>query len=174
MIAQRIENLDICSECGGACCENMPGAAFPEDFGITPRMPRIQIQQIIQDRLSSGKWQIDLYDLKPIDRDFFGPHDAPAMFLRPAIRLPLGRVSYQCPPKSGCIFQSIRGCELSLQERPLGCSSLIPSPEGQMCKMPVDDMHRESAKAWFEYEEEILDAKMYALDTIRKRLSETS
>jgi hypothetical protein len=30
------EDLELCRACGGKCCHQMPGAAFPEDFEEGP------------------------------------------------------------------------------------------------------------------------------------------
>jgi Fe-S-cluster containining protein len=131
VVKNSYENKDLCRPCGGKCCKNLPGAAFPEDFGY----PDIKaMESNILNALMSGKWSIDWWE---------NSRTGPQYYLRPATVQSVGRVF---DPSYGgqCNFLTDEGCSI-FDNRPTGCRGLEPK-EGR-CIVRYGD--KEEAKdAW--------------------------
>jgi Fe-S-cluster containining protein len=107
------KNNVLCKKCGGECCKNMPGIAYPSDFDKP-------ISKSIRKALESGFWSIDWWEGDPRpDKDIMSR----CYYLRPARKEGQGKVF---DPSWGgeCIFLNKDGCKLSFNNRPKGCRFL--------------------------------------------------
>lgn len=126
------ENKELCSKCGGKCCKNMPGAAYPEDFGNDT--------QAIKKAIKSGKWAIDWWEGDPGDGK---PEEA--YFVRPAIK---GIKEIYHPAWGGeCVFLTKKGCSLHPEKRPKNCRLVEPAPDG-FCKTHKNVGKQDAALQW--------------------------
>jgi len=145
------DNPEICSECGGKCCKEYPGIAFPSDFDM-PNTEKLKAA------LESGKWAIDWWDGDPrgdgcdsLDR---------AYFIRPAT---IDRVGKLLDASWGgqCVFLSDSGCVIKSDERPLNCRMVEPRADGDCINHFRDNnnvfIKRASAIEWMPYTETILN-----------------
>lgn len=128
-------NEKICKECGGKCCQFLPGCAVPKD--IIKLYPECKsLECAVEKALLSGKWSIDWYEaLEPI------------YYLRPAIDykktysfgkekvvrtfanlVKTGKELIFDPAWGGsiCIFLTNKGCKLNKDYRPNQCKRLKP------------------------------------------------
>lgn len=134
---------DVCGPCGGACCKQMPGAAMPEDFGAPDRR---RMEQMLTDRLASGRWAIDWWEGDPrpgkndLDRGYF---------VRPATAARRGRI-FDPSWGGACTFHGPSGCEI-FADRPSGCRGLRPASDypGGCTVMHSDKV--DAAIAWIPY-----------------------
>lgn len=138
------ENKEICSKCGGACCQALPGINSPQDFNCS--------EKEILEALKSGKYALDYWD-----GEFENTGIYDAYFIRPAIQ---GKEGQLIDPSWGgfCTFWTPEdGCELSFKQRPLGCKSLLVNiikpghcTDGMFGK-------KEAVKAWLPYQEILIE-----------------
>lgn len=135
------ENKEICSTCGGHCCERLPGCLMPSDLGLVT-------EKKIRTLLASGNYCVDSWtgDVRP-GMDIWDD----SFFLRPAIR---GREFKPVDLSWGgcCTFLLTNGCKLLLQDRPAGCQQLEPK-RGQGTCVVHGAGKREAARAWAKWHE---------------------
>ncbi len=135
---------ELCSKCGGVCCDSMPGAAMPEDFGAPDEEKMIRR---VTAALRTGNWSIDSWDGDPRD----GVDElSEAYFVRPATTN--GRDQVRDDSWGGrCVFMSDTGCEI-FNRRPSGCRGLQPyrSFSGRDCKV-MHSGKADAAIAWIPY-----------------------
>lgn len=131
------ENKKVCTACGGHCCKQMPGCAYPEDFGSND----LEIEQNLIERLSTKKWAVD----------YWVQEEGQGYFLRPATE----KGEWPIDPSWGgrCNLLTDKGCPLSFENRPKGCRDLIPNlNDPGNCSYPEGGNGKESAKeAWKPY-----------------------
>lgn len=141
------ENKRICAKCGGKCCKDMPGAAFPEDFNFPEEKDKLIMA------LKNGNWCIDWWVGDPRENIPEENEVDRAYFVRPSI---VGYRGKLFDPTWGgrCIFLTSTGCALNLNERPLNCKMLKPK-RNKECK--VDEKYRErgAATEWLKYSNEL-------------------
>lgn len=122
-------NENMCSTCGGNCCQRLPGIMFPEDFETINK-------KIIMDLLNTGNYSIDCWE---------GEIENP-YWIRPATIKGKGKLI----DKSWggiCVFWSSTGCRFDKDLRPYGCRMLEPREYGEECKIH-NAGKLEAAKAW--------------------------
>jgi len=138
---QTFQRPEICSQCGGKCCKRLPGTAHPSDFGL-PSTRRLSAA------LRSGRWAIDWWEGDPReDRE----EVKRGYWIRPATKGKEGEL-YDGSLGGKCTFLTLRGCELSPEDRPLQCRLLEPRPGGHgNCKAHHGFTKREDALAWEPY-----------------------
>lgn len=142
------ENRDICAECGGTCCKQLPGAAMPADFGGADL-------GLLTEAFKSGKWAVDWWEGDPTDGDLDR-----AYWIRPAIR---GGHNLFDPSWGGtCIFHGDDGCALDLQDRPQECRELQPVPKPRDGCVATGITKKEAAIAWIEHFDVIEEAARIA------------
>ncbi len=145
------ENKEICSECGGECCDNMPGAAYPSDFDCDKNK--------IINALKSGKWAIDWWPR--------GIRKKAGYYLRPAVKGKEGTI--KDPSWGGkCTFLTKKGCTLKAIDRPRECRFLEPRPQKRDaygCKVHSNTGKYNAGVAWLKYNS--------FLETIEKKLGES-
>lgn len=114
-------NPKACKECGGKCCNGLPGGAAPEDFGTTKK----QIEANVRKALLSGEWQLDCWEgeaeFSP-GKTAHSPH-----FVRPKCldgRREDRVFSYTWG--GPCVFLTPKGCRLKPTKRPFECRMLVP------------------------------------------------
>lgn len=105
------ENKEICTDCGGRCCKNYPGATVPADFG--------EDRDSILAALSSGKYTLDYCDYVEGVR---------ALLVRPAIVGNEGML-LDFNNSGRCTFLTDVGCSLGYSQRPTVCRDLEPVAE---------------------------------------------
>lgn len=135
------DNPEICSKCGGQCCKGLPGAAFPEDFGLPDG-------SLLRWALETGRWCIDWWegDPRPGKDELHR-----AYFVRPATKGREG-VWFDASWGGECTFLTASGCSLLSENRPLNCRMLEPMGEGARCKCHLGDSPKERAAiAWLPY-----------------------
>lgn len=139
------ENKTICGECGGECCKHLPGACYPEDFGVPLDESRLAYA------LASGRYAIDWWegDPRPDSHDLDDERDR-TYFVRPATK---GREGTRFDGSWGgeCTFLGSEGCDLPEDARPLECKSLEPRIDGK-CVMHNSRGKQEAAILWLEFE----------------------
>jgi len=136
------ENTGICTTCGGKCCNEMPGACFPSDFGLPGDLTKLN------KALKSGKYTIDWWEGDPrSDKHEFNR----GYFVRPAIK---GKLGIRHDPSWGgvCCLLENNACILSPDERPLNCQKLEPVSNGS-CITHDDCDKQKAAIAWIPYYE---------------------
>lgn len=113
----------MCSQCGGRCCQRLPGNYHAADFGSTED----EVKANVLKALKTGRVCIDWYESMPEvklkdDHDGYEYH-GPGYFLRPAIKGSEGQLSD--PTWGGeCTFLGPNGCEHQFKDRPVDCRSL--------------------------------------------------
>lgn len=136
---------EVCGPCGGKCCLNAPGAAFPKDFGL----PRVKGR--LRAALASGRWAIDWWEGDPRDDVLYSDdgYVDRGYFVRPATA---DRVGQLHDPSWGgrCVFLDPDGCTLEPGDRPSGCRHLEPREGGQHCDKH-DHSKLDAAIAWLPY-----------------------
>jgi len=141
---------EFCTACGGACCRQMPGATFPEDWG-TP----LDVQGLLE-ALRGGRWAIDWWEGDP-RRDNPEVLLSRACYVRPATVEKIGRL-YDASWGGVCnFFTPGIGCQLPPNERPTECRYLEPADLDPVkgyhdCKDHGKDKGQ-AAIAWIPYED---------------------
>ena len=143
-----LENKNICSKCGGKCCKLMPGACYPEDFGLPNDHSKLNAT------LSCGKYAIDWWEGDARD-DF--EELLKTYFVRPATKNKEG-VLYDPSWGGPCIFLSDDGCTLDADERPLNCKKLEPK-ENEKCILHDGVSKQNAAIAWIPYQDKLKGRK---------------
>jgi hypothetical protein len=145
-------NPELCSKCGGRCCQNYPGAYFPEDFEILS-------VEVISGLLREGKASLDWWEGDPrphkceLDRGYF---------LRSSTLNSRGIFD---PTWGGvCIHWSTTGCLLAPKDRPSQCLLLVPSSEFENCIPSPEGGKDKTAIRWLPYEALLLEAAKRASD----------
>jgi len=137
-----VVNAKICRECGGCCCNLLPGACHPEDF-------KEPLLDSLVAAFKTGKFAIDWYE-----EDDFG------YYIRPATKQ--GELLRDPSWGGVCIFLNNDKCELAPGMRPHGCRNLIPTAGDRLCKREVDPhlSDKEAAAiAWRLFHEIIFEAE---------------
>lgn len=167
-----ITNPEICQECGGNCCQHMPGIAFPEDFGKS----RMQMLFYMVEALSTGFWAIDWWDGDPRwnGDDRFESDLDQAYFIRPATVHAKGRL-YDPSWGGVCVLWSQKyGCSLKPEKRPRQCRMLKPVPlemreRNDGCKTAEENDKRSAAIAWIQYHD-LIETAAWAAGIINESL----
>lgn len=136
----------LCSACGGKCCRDASGEAFPSDFA-----PDMEAALVAAFR--SGEWVIDWWEGDPRP----GVHEwGVSYYVRP--RTDRDRSGLYCPGWSGrCVFHTDTGCRLPYAKRPTSCRELIPG-ESDTCTMSEGAGKQAAAVAWLPYRNVLLRA----------------
>jgi len=139
-------NVEVCKECGGACCKKMPGAAYPEDFGGP-------LLENLVEAFESGNWAIDWWEGDPR-----GNKDEleKAYYIRPRTK----NSTRLFDPSFGgeCIFLNKRGCKLLPGGRPKSCRMLEPNLGGKDCIHHNGAGKRKATIAWLPFTMVVLKA----------------
>lgn len=132
------ENQEICSECGGRCCQNIPGICVPFDFHYD--------MSLIEKLIASGQYCFD-YWARSEDPDIY--------YVRPSVAGQEGKV---VDPTWGgkCTFLGDNGCELEHEQRPWECRDLIPD-RGHKCIKSKSK--KEIVDMWLPYQKELKDIR---------------
>lgn len=153
---------DVCGPCGGACCKQMPGTAFPSDFGRT----RAAVLAKVEERLRSGLWCIDWWE-GAIERGA----PAPGYFLRPSTVDEKTRGLVMNGSWGGtCSNLGPEGCQI-FDERPAGCRGLEPhvTKKGPACRVKYGDK-KSAVMAWLPFHAELKRIGVKVQDEVgRKR-----
>ncbi|SRR5216684_513985 len=147
LAAKNYTNNALCGRCAGRCCQDLPGAAWPEQFGAPDRDKLLS--GIVQ-LLGSGKWSVDRWD------GWEG--EGGGQFIRPATTKSKTVIDYSYGGR--CIFLGASGCTLSHGERPIVCRLLVPNEMFPACTFTdlSDNGKYDSARAWEPYHQEISKA----------------
>lgn len=132
----------ICAKCGGTCCNQMPGAAFPSDFTVDGQVSFKMIRELIL----SKHWVFDYWEGDPT-----GGEASQAYFIRPAVK-DATRWPVDASWGGKCVFQTKKGCKLRFEGRPKECRMLEPGV-GSCDKHGCSK--REAAIDWMPYTTEI-------------------
>lgn len=133
---KKMENKQLCKECGGNCCKRMGCHYSPDDFKeIT--------YESLKKEIEKGFISIDWWDGNPFENGSTDDIDR-AYYLR--IR---HKDSEIVDPSWGgeCILLTDDGCPLSYEERPKGARLLEPSEYN--CISHYNK--RQAAKDWYKY-----------------------
>jgi Fe-S-cluster containining protein len=147
----------MCGECGGQCCRNYAGIAWPEQFdGVGG----------VVERVRTGKWVVDYWEGDP--RGSVDPEEALpcVLFVRPAHLVGLHPVD---PSWGGvCVFLGDSGCRLTEEERPYGCRALEPVATWPHCK-DHSDSKRGAAFAWLPHQDMVREAmRLFAAEEVSR------
>ncbi len=106
-------NADLCRRCGGACCKSgFPGVSTPEDWGAPDKLT---MRLALMKALISRKYIVAAESKQNADGYWT---------VRPNTRA-----------NRHCVFLDITGC--TLDHKPEGCRTLIPSTNFPDCKQPT-------------------------------------
>lgn len=122
----------LCAECG-ACCKELPGAFFPDDFGI-------DLLEQVRAGLSEGIFAIDWWETL----------DSPMYFLRPSTK---GKEGIIFDPSWGgeCTFLTSVGCSRSRNEMPTECKGLEAKTTWEDTCKSTTGGKLGAAEAWVPY-----------------------
>lgn len=149
------ERPEICTACGGKCCQRMPGCNHPVDFGLPSDNAALLAA------LRSGNYAIDWWEGEVTGAD--GTTVQPGYFVRPATIADRGRL-YDPSWGGPCWFWApANGCTLPVEQRPTGCRMLEPTPDIKC--ISHDGGKLGAAQAWVPFYD--------LLDNMRERLEET-
>ena len=140
-------NHKICSECGGTCCQRMPGLMSPED--VRRMFPAETLGQSLMLCLSNGKFVIDWWEGDPRGLDYDDPdYISTVEFIRPRAISDRPRLHNRAwGIHDTCIFFSmVDGCSLEEDNRPLQCKMLEPGEKD--CIMHEGGRKRDIAIMW--------------------------
>lgn len=132
---------DVCAECGGECCKNLPGAAMPEDF------PGDLFTELVK-AFKTGKWAVDWWEGDPREDKM---ELSKAYFIRPATTDSKFIYDPAWSP-ARCVFLADAGCELEPEKRPTGCRLLEPKHPHGHCEAH-GATKQQAAIAWLPYTE---------------------
>jgi hypothetical protein len=126
------QDLALCRECGGRCCQASPGIwVDPERFfAIFFAGQRLTVEQL--------RAQLPALDL--------------VLWEKSGVPIPAPRAL-----ASGCAFLGIDGCRFSITERPCQCLALTPDrqtlnqEEGCLCQLPKEFFRSEAGNRWQKY-----------------------
>lgn len=138
----RVENKDICSECGGYCCKKCGCDYFVSDF------ERLKID-VIEEELATGKASIvAALNFRAIGKDKMVCDPILYLRARNINRDEIDLLSF----KTTCASLTSNGCSYSLDKRPSGGASLIPRKIGNdiACFTEVDRI--EELNKWIPYQ----------------------
>lgn len=130
------ENKEICSECGGKCCERSPGVCFPSDF---------KDENDIVDKILGGSYCIDWWEGNLGD----GCEDI-AYFVRPRTKNYKDRV-FDGGWGGECVLLTETGCSLKFDDRPSECRHLKPNVGG--CAGNELFSKESSCRAWRKHQD---------------------
>lgn len=135
------ERPDVCGPCGGVCCKHMPGAALPEDFGLSAGDSIAPVRAA----LASGRWSLDWWEGDPRPKKY---ELSRALFVRPRIvNAPVADPSFG----GRCSWLGEHGCTAP-EERPSGCRGLEPSPPRCVVR---HSSKQDAAIAWLPFAAEL-------------------
>ena len=150
------DNSELCSACGGKCCKNCPGSAFPIDFGLEQGKPPDFSK--LSAALNSGRWCIDWWEGDPRPTCEQTNKLPQAYYVRPAAKGHEGKIRHGTWGNIPCTFLSITGCTLASADRPLQCKMLEPRPAwhsveapGTHCELHGDTDKQAGAIVWIPY-----------------------
>ena len=138
-------NVEMCKKCGGKCCKQMPGSAYPEDF-------KKPLSKSLLKAFESGNWAIDWWESDPRNKK----EDLDkAYYIRPRTK---DNNNLFDPSWGGeCIFLNNNSCILKPEERPQSCRLLEPKENGDNC-ICHGKSKQGAAIAWLPYTDIILEA----------------
>jgi len=117
MNGNEVEDLKICSECGGSCCKNMACHFSPDDFQrISFKTLKIEIEK---GHISIDWWYSDIDEKKPRYKRVY------------YLRIKNKNANILDPSWGGqcSLWDKGKGCPLPFNERPKGARALIPNPD---------------------------------------------
>jgi hypothetical protein len=147
------ERRDICAICGGKCCKNVPGIAYPQDFGFD-QMASEKIYERLVQLFSSMCWQIDCWERYKYGKGYY---------IRPTTLKGRGELFHAAWCNEGCVFLQTDGCSLMFDNRPYECKELVPR-ESQCLRTESKGKHPRhiAADKWLRYEYLIVKAADFA------------
>ena len=135
------ERPEVCTTCGGKCCQNAPGGYFPSDFGDT----EAEIRAGVQAALLGGTAALSGYDEEPFVHPPIQGYEG--IVQEVAVVSPFARLT-GVYPKSPCANLTPAGCSLEFDRRPTQCRVLVPDPEGKVCRLPSSVSDEACREAW--------------------------
>lgn len=124
------EHPEVCTPCGGKCCQNAPGAYFPSDFGDT----EAEVRAGVHAALLGGTAALSGYE---------------DPYVHPPIAGRVGMVHLTHPAdKNPCANLTPAGCSLEFNRRPTQCRVLVPDPAGKVCRLPSSASDEACREAW--------------------------
>lgn len=133
---------EICAACGGVCCQRMPGAALPDDFG-----PPEKLRDNLREALASGNWSVDWWDGDPTNG-----YREQSYYIRPATKDMAGVSILDASWGGVCVFYTSEGCSI-FEKRPSGCRGLRPNPDNFPDCFIEHSSKKEAAIAWYHHNE---------------------
>ena len=135
-----VEDVALCRQCGGQCCQLTSGTCWPHDF-------QEPLYENIKRALTSGWYILNYWDGRFAQSHyhyFFNPH-----WVQPRHT---NKLSGLINTGSGtCIFWSAKvGCKLPLDSRPTTCRMLIPKPDE--CIHSSKYTRKEMITAWLPFQ----------------------
>ncbi len=144
-----VQGAETCRQCGGMCCQKMPGIAFPDDFG-----PRETLTAVLVEYFRTGYWAIDCwegmdYEPNPLLRQT-------VYYVRPATvkAKAEGKLSDWSWGGTCSLWSAEKGCSLAFNNRPRQCRTLEPSRNYFEAYSGPDDKEA-AAIAWSSFQDEL-------------------
>jgi len=150
------EHHELCAECGGKCCKQMPGEMSPGD--VMRHFCCNSLLAAVTSALVSGRFAVDWWEGDPrTGCDELGR----GYYIRARAKTDTGLM---CPSWGGrCTFLRDDGCELPPDLRPLTCRLLEPK-EGDACELHNGGGKNAAALLWLPHHDLILRAVRVAED----------
>lgn len=141
----RIEDKDICNECGGKCCKERGCSYAPSDFkdGLT-------LEKVLE-KIATGTVSITMICGWIQEDDKTTLH--PVLLLKEK-DIGKGDIDLVSIP-TGCVSQTDTGCPYDFDSRPLGGACVIPN-KAHLCSRTIST--EELASMWEPYKEIMLKA----------------
>lgn len=140
-INQANEAPNICTPCGGKCCQWSSGMLSVEQ--VMAASPYHHFVEGAEKLLSSGNYIMTSRHLAGYDRGVW------VIVPRSDLSVGDGRFFYDNFGK--CVFHTRSGCELSAEERPSECKSLVPSISGDCQQDNI--LVTEMLMSWVNYQQ---------------------
>lgn len=155
-----------CSTCG-LCCQRMPGAASPCDFGRDAESVKLAVLEA----LATDMWSIDWWEGDPREGKNYGDEDfmGRAYFVRPATlarfedeghSVMAGDQHFCSSPRfdaswgGPCVMLTPTGCRLTPEQRPSECATLVAKDDGECTAESCQGYHKHGAAlAWIPFTE---------------------
>lgn len=125
---EAFENKDVCSRCGGACCKYTPGALHPLD--IAPSGDIGELFEKINEMVNGGDYIITV---RSLEKGELSNEMVRVVTPRTSVTKRSSAI-FEDYNIGQCVFHSETGCSLKDRNRPIECRTLVPDPEGELCR----------------------------------------